>query len=319
VINWVWATLGIESTDDPRVIRSAYATILKSFDPDGDQPRFAQLRQARDLALQAARSTRSLSHGESLPIGVKPDVAAVDREKINHCETPEYRPEFDFTQESSPRDALDEHYSTLFRLLHSPENGRPPDADKADKMLAHFRLILTDSRMEQLTFRAAAEEQIFHLLSTTIPQSDPLLHLAIDEFGWRQRDGQIGQSNIIDTLIRYADDSANRQRIFESSDNFRDQLEQPDHEYHLAWRELKRSSVESTGSGGLSTRNVAGLVTVLQEYFPPLLAELNEGQVIYWQEKYRKNVERRNGAIGLSMLFIILTLGVINYFHLLGP
>lgn len=54
-----WQVLGIAADSDVAAIRAAYARQLKSFDPDDDPERFAELRAARDQALAEARS-----HGE---------------------------------------------------------------------------------------------------------------------------------------------------------------------------------------------------------------------------------------------------------------
>ncbi|TCM18129.1 hypothetical protein EDF56_105479 [Novosphingobium sp. PhB165] len=50
-----WSLLGIEPTAEASVIRKAYAERLKAMDVDNDVSGYAQLRQARDLALRLAR------------------------------------------------------------------------------------------------------------------------------------------------------------------------------------------------------------------------------------------------------------------------
>ena len=52
-----WRQLGIAPTKDSSAIRSAYAAVLKSIDPDTDPARFQALRQAREQALAYARSS----------------------------------------------------------------------------------------------------------------------------------------------------------------------------------------------------------------------------------------------------------------------
>lgn len=51
-----WSLLGIAPTADTSAIRKAYAAKLKAMDVDADVSGFAQLRQARDLALRLART-----------------------------------------------------------------------------------------------------------------------------------------------------------------------------------------------------------------------------------------------------------------------
>lgn len=55
-----WSLLGIAPTADAREIRKAYAERLKGMDVDSDVAGFAQLRQARDLALKLAKTMDSV-------------------------------------------------------------------------------------------------------------------------------------------------------------------------------------------------------------------------------------------------------------------
>ena len=67
----VWTELDIAPTQDPRLIRRAYAARLKSFDPDAEPERFQRLRQAYEAALrQAGRPAR--------PDARSPDSAPVE-------------------------------------------------------------------------------------------------------------------------------------------------------------------------------------------------------------------------------------------------
>jgi hypothetical protein len=51
----MWDVLAIAPTDDPKVIRRAYAARLKQIDPDRDRETFVRLRQALEWALASAR------------------------------------------------------------------------------------------------------------------------------------------------------------------------------------------------------------------------------------------------------------------------
>jgi hypothetical protein len=54
----MWDVLAIAPTDDPKVIRRAYAARLKQIDPDRDRETFARLRQALEWALARAAQPR---------------------------------------------------------------------------------------------------------------------------------------------------------------------------------------------------------------------------------------------------------------------
>lgn len=51
----MWDVLAIAPTDDPKVIRRAYAARLKQIDPDRERETFARLRQALEWALACAK------------------------------------------------------------------------------------------------------------------------------------------------------------------------------------------------------------------------------------------------------------------------
>ena len=57
----MWDELGIESTDDPKAIRRAYAARLKTLDPDRDLQAFTRLRAALEQALAGAGHTSSVT------------------------------------------------------------------------------------------------------------------------------------------------------------------------------------------------------------------------------------------------------------------
>ncbi|WP_395394071.1 hypothetical protein WBP07_02500 [Novosphingobium sp. BL-8A] len=69
-----WSLLGIEPTSKAATIRKAYADRLKAMDVDNDVSGYAQLRQARDLALRLARA---IDQGAQEPLGDTPDAAAI--------------------------------------------------------------------------------------------------------------------------------------------------------------------------------------------------------------------------------------------------
>ncbi|MEG3147971.1 hypothetical protein U1839_25255 [Sphingomonas sp. RT2P30] len=304
--HWVWAMLGIAPTDDVRAIRSAYAAMLKSFDPDADLERFARLREARELAVRLARSATA----------PPPEVAADAEGPADDAFAPASAYPADpppaALSSPSPEDRIDAHYATLVAMLSAPGDGRPPDADTAARMLEHFEAILADPRMQQLTFRAAAEDRWLHVLSTTTPHSDPLLPRAIEEFGWRNRGGQLSQPQVIDALVHYADDSRRRHHVLDSVAQFRADLQNPAHEHHRAWRDLTGTGDTDTPRGLLTVPRVNALIEALREYFPPLLNELNEGRVRYWQVQAQRREQRKQWIIGpIAVLVVAAFFGLV--------
>lgn len=304
--------LGIAPTDDVRAIRTAYAAMLKSFDPDADPERFARLREARELAVRLARSATASSPETSADAVPTPDAAFGPAP--SHTTDP---PQPAAPSPPSPEDRIDAHYAALVAMLSARGDGRAPDADTAARMLEHFEAILADPRMQQLSFRAAAEDRWLHVLSTTTPQSDPLLPRAIDEFGWRNRGGQISQPQVIDALVHYADDSRRRHHVLDSVAQFRADLQNPAHEHHRAWRDLTGTGDSDAPRGLLTVPRVNALIEALHQYFPPLLGELNEDRVRYWQVQAQRREQRKQRIAALVALLVIA--GVIGLVMLAPP
>src|SRR5712671_4877875 len=59
----MWDELAIDPTHDPKTIRRAYATRLKTIDPDRDLQAFTRLRAALDQALTEAEHASTTGHG----------------------------------------------------------------------------------------------------------------------------------------------------------------------------------------------------------------------------------------------------------------
>ena len=299
---WAWTLLGIGPTDDVRAIRSAYAAELKSFDVDAEHARFARLLEARDVALRLARSMPLPA--ESEPPRMAESGISLQPEPLSDAAHPDLEP----SPNSAVHEATDAHYSALLACLSAPEDWHLPDAATSEAMLRHFRAILADPRMQQISFRAVAEQQFLHILSTTTPRCDPLLHEAIDAFGWRQHRGQLNQPQIIDSLLLYADGVVTRRRAYESAEQFRQQLENPSHEHHCAWQELNKSANLPFASRRVTVRQVRDLLVTLNEYFSPLLHRLDQDRVQFWDNKIHKREQLKGKIVGISVLLFFLAM-----------
>ena len=78
----IWSELGITRTDDPAVIRRAYAVRLKAIRPDADPQGFARLRAAYERALSAAdaSSRPTTASPDRQPVSPPPEAYAMMHE-----------------------------------------------------------------------------------------------------------------------------------------------------------------------------------------------------------------------------------------------
>lgn len=93
----VWQLLGIPAGSDVAAVRAAYARQLKSFDPDEDPERFAELREARDRALADARAR---------PDAAAPVATVAGGAIADDPPTPATREDARWSDESAAADAL---------------------------------------------------------------------------------------------------------------------------------------------------------------------------------------------------------------------
>ncbi len=182
----MWDELGIPPTDDPKVIRRAYAARLKRIDPDRDREAFARLRQALEAALARAGATSwpecprpAVDSAWETPTRNGPsatlDVLRADPARsgagivpAGHFSTPDEPPAAPCRSADSVRDraVLSELDSALQRqdargatelYFRAAASGALP-LDAAERMLARlFEVALADPTLDPPAFRALAK------------------------------------------------------------------------------------------------------------------------------------------------------------------
>lgn len=269
----IWATLGIDPTNDVNEIRRAYARRLKIVHPEDDPEGFQDLRAAFDQATDMARNGWAVPRAYSDDVdddedddfdGVWPDIEASRRwtrpeVPPSPIEEPAPRPSRstqDWTigapgpagEEAADiraeldreRELVQSHRALCDRLTHLLSH---PDGDRhsaLSAMLAIFRSPAMDSLQTHI--------QTEHWLAWTIggagPVADDLVEPLIQFFGWDNR--RIGVDLSHASMVLQRRETAAVLRHLQQSDS-------PD---HAAWRALSKPA---TLRGRLRERFTLGL------------------------------------------------------------
>jgi hypothetical protein len=154
----MWDVLAIAPTDDPKVIRRAYAARLRQIDPDRERETFARLRQALEWALACAKEP---------PRTAPPPEPAHDSDPADHPRPP-------VMVEIAP--ARQAHYDVRTfpaepAALHQPAT---PPATQGAQARADERalLIALESALQRGDARGAAQLYVRAAASGALPLGD---------------------------------------------------------------------------------------------------------------------------------------------------
>ena len=347
---WPWTVLKIDPTNDVSAVRSAYATILKSFDPDDDLPRFEKLRDARDEALRLARSGSAIGdaqgedndedeqgdeYGDEVdfdwsgndwhydgPFGgnAAPVVrlgAAVDPAHADHTDRPD--------EATGQQAAIEAHYAALMTLLTPDgEDEYLPDPADSEAMREHFAALLADPRMDNVTFRARADEHFLYTLANSVPHSDAILTMAADAFGWPARRGRVGEPRTLDWLLDRADEVRQRSPLYEQEVlRLRHDMETPGHPDHVSWMDLTGRALDDGSLTNPDRRRTVALLSKIEQYYPPLLAGVDPDRAHHWHVQAEKAQARKQRFVMIGcFLFMVVVLSLGRLFpppHDTGP
>ena len=274
-----WERLGIERTDDVTAIKKAYAKRLKQIDVEADPRAFISLREARDFALDFAKSPA-------------PDAAeAGDYEAGDWAEEPEFAERDDWLISPAPDSrgmpadpalvaeaaARQERFEELESLLFADE-AKP---GSADRMRLLVRQILADPEMIGLADSERIEAWLAWASAASEPRSDPILPLVVEHFGWESKfeDWDLDYS-IVAAVQRY------RGLLF------REVATPAGSPYHKAWLELTRTGPRLGWDRYLAAGGIARLLTIIRDHCPAAEDLLNPHRVALWDEHLEGSVKR---------------------------
>jgi hypothetical protein len=313
---WVhpaWGTLGIDPTSDTRAIRTAYSAKLKAIDPDTDPAAFIELREAFEAAKFQAQWVDEQDDEED------EDEEAYDYDAWEEP-APEYhiRPLAHAADPAEPPALADEapgpaspwapirpadadaHAHALVTLLHSNDRTRNPYPSDAqtEEMLAHWRAIAGDPRMQEIAFFADADRWCSELIARTVPFSDPLVLPATRHFGWARSDGAITQSWAVAQVTA-------RARMLE----FLDAVKAPAHPLNPAWRELTTAATERSRRGRANGRRVRQLLRIVRDKYPDMEGCFDSMRVALWDGTGSEGGTRVRWVIpGIFIAIVIIRL-----------
>lgn len=165
----MWTELGIEPTDDPNVIKRAYARCLKLRRPEDDPDGFARLRQAYEQALAARRDAREIADRSTEAVEQRGN-----RVDLRKHEPPDAAPD-------AARDAASAQWpidAVLDRLISTPVDSRS----------TVLRAMLRNSAFDRLDQRELFAEKLLFALERNFGNWWPLLPVLAEVFGWPSPD-----------------------------------------------------------------------------------------------------------------------------------
>lgn len=305
-IHPAWKTLGIAPTSDTRAIRVAYTAKLKAIDPETDPKAFIELREAfeaakvqsqwvdelddEDLdgdedtwdeeeaeAWQSAGDLYQIRPSGHVPTPPPPDPAWETPPPPEPAAPEPSPPPEEPARRSpwagvSPEDA-DAHTRALATLLYGQDRQSQPWPTPAqeESMLAHWRAIAADPRLQEVSYFADADRWFSELIARTAAFSDPLVMPVTDYFGWLASDGAITQSPAVAYVTR-------RYRMLE----FQRDVKQARHPLNAAWRELVRPAGENARKGRVDSRKVRQLLRIVRTHYPDLEGCFDAYRVGLW-------------------------------------
>lgn len=315
--NPIWATLGLEPTNDAAEIKRAYARRLKQVHPEDDPEGFQALREAYDQASRMARngwavptpaddlddeadeSDELVAEAWSAPqVWAQPRQTEAaegwSREPGDRWAPAEAAPaSIDIPDDiraelARERDLAASHKALCDQLAALVAN---PDGDRHEALSAMLR-ILRSPGMDSLDAYARTERWLAHLATVGGPVVDELIEPLIEFFRWNDQPVGVDLRHAY-PVLRRRDLGIALRRLERKSD--------PNHEAWVALRDTPTpfSRLRARLSPGLEKR-VPALLDAIERDLPQIVPRLNAEAAAWWRER------RRQPQLSAEYLWVLL-------------
>lgn len=293
----IWATLGIEPTNDAIEIKRAYARRLKLVHPEDDPEGFQALREAYDHATRMARNGWAVPR----PAGASEDEEADDAawtpqvvsadadgwsdrqdDRWSHAQTePRPAPVSDVPEDiraelARERDLAEAHKALCDQLSTLVAN---PDGDRHAALSAMLR-ILRSPGMDSLDAYARTERWLAYLTAVGGPVVDDMVEPLIQFFHWNEQPVGVDLSHAV-PVLRRRDAGIILRRLERKMD--------PDHKAWIALRDkpTRLSRLRERFAPGLDKRVLALLERIDQD-LPEVAQRMNPEAAAWWRERRQR-------------------------------
>lgn len=263
-----WASLGLAATSDVHAIRSAYAGKLKQIDVDSDPDSFRTLREQHDWAVHLAHSMAAEQSPGEIP-ATRQEKFVSRAEAGRHPDDVALAASQGGPVAGDPFEAMEQHRARIWQLLTEEKQSPWHSGQIADETRALLHLPI----MENIDVTAETEHWLAAAIAQTIPRSDPMVAMVVDQFGWERLHGKVGGFYGLHHALQ-------RRRDIDCSVRLR----QPDHRWHQAFLYLQQPpQPEVTPDQKRKIGNhINQLLESIRFHNPTVEAELNADHVAQW-------------------------------------
>lgn len=167
------------------------------------------------------------------------------------------------------------HFNAILAILFPNGERRQdmPAPEEEAALLAHLDAVKHGSRIGEMAYFADSERWFADIIAHGAPASNCLMAPAADFFRWRERAGELGETDTVAFINR-------RLKVF----GFVEQVSRDTHPWNRAWRELTTFAHErSRRSWGVKRQHVRELLETVRRDYPDAEGYFDGTRVALWE------------------------------------